>query len=335
MNPLMRYWFIVAESHELGADMVLARTVLDEHLAIFRDTQGRAIALQDRCLHRAGRLSSGRVRDGRLACPYHGWTYDENGRVAAIPAEPNPRAGLCATRYESCEQDGYIYVRLARGSGAPFAMPHWRGAGWASVRLSNIFGAALSDCVENFIDIPHTVFVHPRIFRKARGQRIQARVVRTGASVRVKYGGESSNLGTFSWFLNPRRAPIEHEDCFHAPNVTSVRYALGDRWEFHITSQSVPMSDCQTLVYTDLTFRFGLLTHLAKPVVRRQAKRVIDQDVAILAEQAVVIARYGRHFANSPCDHIHVLVDSILGEVAAGRDPSVLPTLEREIEFLA
>jgi phenylpropionate dioxygenase-like ring-hydroxylating dioxygenase large terminal subunit len=335
MTGLRRYWYVVAGSRELAANGVLARQVLDERLAIFRDATGRPVALQDRCLHRAGRLSAGRMRDGRLVCPYHGWAYGGDGRVVEIPSEIRRQSILCAERYDVCERDGYVYVRLVPGEGEPFAMPYWGQPGWASVRLKNRFNAALADCIENFIDIPHTVVVHPGIFRDPRGERIVAHVVRDGSSVLVTYAGETNNLGNFSWLLNSGGAPIEHTDTFHAPNITCVRYALGTRWGFCITSQSVPVSAIETLVYTDLTFRFGAVTRLAKPIVRRQAQRVIDQDIAVLAQQAETIARYGRRFVNSQGDQIHVLVDSILREIAEGRDPDALPAVTRDVEFVA
>ncbi len=66
------FWYIVCESRELHRGKVLARTVLDENLAIYRDSEGKAAALQDRCRHRAATLSQGFVREGNLICPYHG-----------------------------------------------------------------------------------------------------------------------------------------------------------------------------------------------------------------------------------------------------------------------
>jgi hypothetical protein len=66
-----------------------------------------------------------------------------------------------------------VYVRLATGSDAPAEpprSPHWGAPGWGHIRLQNRFDADVTACVENFIDVPHTVFVHPVIFRTARGQ---------------------------------------------------------------------------------------------------------------------------------------------------------------------
>ena len=43
--------------------------------------------LKDRCLHRNAVLSEGRLKDDCLICPYHGWTFDENGKCVNVPSE--------------------------------------------------------------------------------------------------------------------------------------------------------------------------------------------------------------------------------------------------------
>ena len=85
-------------------------------------------------------------------------------------------------------------------------MPHHGEPGWTSLRLQNRFANSVSNCVENFIDIPHTAFVHQRIFRSTRGERLRATVTRADGAVHVAYRNERGNLGTYRWFLNPRGA---------------------------------------------------------------------------------------------------------------------------------
>ncbi len=331
------YWYIVAASDELRRDHALARGVLGERIVCFRERDGRAVALRDRCLHRNAPLSAGTVRNGILVCGYHGWSYDGEGHVVAIPSMPAPLPQRhCQPPYPLLECDGYVYVRLAREASAhiePFAMPHWRERGWKNLRLVNRFRNTVSNCVENFIDIPHTAFVHRGIFRSTRGERIEATVTREGGRVSIDYRNERGNLGRYRWFLNPRGLRLEHSDHFHAPNITSVIYRIG-RKEFMITSQSVPMADAETLVYTDLTYRFGWTNRLAAPFVRRQGQRIIDQDMHILALQQANIERYGAEFRDTPADVIHRLVDSIRDAIGRGEDPQALPRVSREIEFL-
>lgn len=40
----------------------------------------------DRCPHRGAPLSAGTIEHDCLVCPYHGWAFDQQGEVAAIPA---------------------------------------------------------------------------------------------------------------------------------------------------------------------------------------------------------------------------------------------------------
>jgi phenylpropionate dioxygenase-like ring-hydroxylating dioxygenase large terminal subunit len=333
------FWYIVALSDELRPGTVLARQVLGEWLAVFRGPDGQPIVLQDRCMHRSGRLSKGTVVNGCLRCPYHGWTYDQEGALVAVPAEGDDFQQVearKAVRYTAIERDDYVYVRLSDGPEAvesPFPMPRYRQPGFTSVRLINRFENNVTNCVENFIDIPHTVFVHPGIFRTQRRQRFEATVTRKGGEVHVSYRNETDNLGWFRWFLNPDGHEIEHTDSFYMPNVTSVEYVFGPRRRFLITSQSVPVHDEETLVYTDLTFDYGVWNTIARPIVAWQGQRVIDQDLVALRTQMEVLRRYGTKFSNTQADTIHVYVESIRSALEQGRDPRELPERSREISF--
>lgn len=333
------FWYVVARSEDLRVGAVLARKVLGEWLAVFRGADGLAAALQDRCMHRASRLSGGEVVGGCLRCPYHGWTYDPDGQVVAVPAEGEafrtPRSRRAAA-YPTREQDGYVYVRLNHAPAhefEPFAMPYYGQPGWETVRVINRFRNDVTNCAENFIDIPHTVFVHPGIFRKSRAQRLEMTVVRREGSVLVEYRNEDTNLGWWTPFLNPSGNEIRHTDSFHMPNVTSVEYDLGPRRRFFITSQSVPEEEGSTLVYTDVTYDYGVFSKLARPFMWWTTQAIIDQDLVALATQREVIERYGAEFANTPADTIHVLVESIRDAIAKGIDPRTLPEKSAEVEF--
>jgi phenylpropionate dioxygenase-like ring-hydroxylating dioxygenase large terminal subunit len=330
------FWYIVAESRELAKNRVLSRQVLDEWLAVYRGPSGEPVVLRDRCVHRAGKLSKGKVRDGRLVCQYHGWTYGQAGRVVQIPSDSpdDVVTARCAKYFATKEQDGYIYACLGEPAVAmPFTMPCYGERGYQTLRLQHLFENNVTNCAENFVDIPHTTYVHPGIFRYDRRQKLTAEVKRTEGSVIARYGRETDNFGIFSKFLNPSGREIEHIDEFHMPNITSVHYRFGGKKHFIITSQSIPVSEEQTLVYTDLTYNYGIWNWLARPFIYLQAKAIISQDVAILKEQMEVIRKYGMEFQNSRADIIHTYIESIRDEIAQGRDPRILPEKKMEIDF--
>ena len=117
------------------------------------------------------------------------------------------------------------------------------------------------------------------------------------------------------------------------PNISTVTYRFGPRRQFHITSQSVPVSDDKTLVFTDLTFDYGIWNAFAAPIVRWQGQKVIDQDLVILAQQMDVIKKYGDEFAHTAADSIHIFIESIRDELHAGRDPRKLEDKTRDLSF--
>ncbi|MBN8818528.1 MAG: aromatic ring-hydroxylating dioxygenase subunit alpha [Sphingomonas sp.] len=86
---LRQYWQPVAISEELQGERPLkAIKVLGQELVLFRDEEGR-LGLVDRdCPHRGADLAFGRLEDGGLRCPFHGWLFDVTGTCLETPAEP-------------------------------------------------------------------------------------------------------------------------------------------------------------------------------------------------------------------------------------------------------
>lgn len=86
---LRRYWWPIAVARELTDESpVRFVRLLGEDLVLFRDKSGRVGLLADHCSHRGASLLYGRVEERGIACAYHGWLYDTEGRCLETPAEP-------------------------------------------------------------------------------------------------------------------------------------------------------------------------------------------------------------------------------------------------------
>ena len=322
---LRDFWYVGCLSKDLQKNPLSVR-ILDEWIVLFRGEAGQPVALLDRCLHRNVQLSRGRVEEGKLRCPYHGWLYSDRGQVIEIPA-----AGTCAPQgvcrrapsFSEREVDSLVFVSLSDTPvfPEPFRSPHYGETGWRTERRVNVFENNVTNCVENFVDVPHTSYVHPGIFRTRRNQALRVHVELSKGSVSIVYENETTNVGWFSRFLNPGGRTIGHVDYFHMPNITSAQYRFGRNRELTITSQSVPISEERTAVYTDLTYRFGFWTPFARPFVRSLGQRVIDQDLDILANQMECLRKYGRRFHNSRPDVIHAFIEQIRRMIEEGKDP--------------
>ncbi len=82
---LRNRWYPVVPSWMVG-DKPLGLMRLGEPVVLWRDRQGVAHMLEDRCPHRGARLSMGWNLGDRLACWYHGVETDGDGVVVNVPA---------------------------------------------------------------------------------------------------------------------------------------------------------------------------------------------------------------------------------------------------------
>jgi vanillate O-demethylase monooxygenase subunit len=85
----------------------------DEQLVLVR-LSGVLRLFPDLCLHRGTALSLGAVKNGCLECPYHGWTYDAEGRVVRMPAREELSGKIRAqlVSYPVAEPCGLVFACL-------------------------------------------------------------------------------------------------------------------------------------------------------------------------------------------------------------------------------
>jgi hypothetical protein len=55
---LRNCWYVAAWAHELIDGRLLARTILEQPVLLYKGDSGRAVALDDRCCHRAAIAAS-------------------------------------------------------------------------------------------------------------------------------------------------------------------------------------------------------------------------------------------------------------------------------------
>ena len=96
----------------------LAHADTDVPILVVRTRSGELAAFVNVCRHRGAPVASGfGVGTGRFTCPYHGWVYDEGGRVIAQPCPEGfaglPASALCLPRLAVAEHHGMIFVRLS------------------------------------------------------------------------------------------------------------------------------------------------------------------------------------------------------------------------------
>lgn len=330
MLKLNGFWYIATASSELRRRPV-GRSVEGEAVVLFRDAAGKAHALIDRCAHRGMALSRGRVVGDCIECPYHGWRYDGEGTLRAVPAlceaEPLPQPKTMHS-FPVCERDGHIWVWIGQDAprGGPFHFPHCGEPGWTTFFMQTRFEAPVEACLENFLDVPHTLLVHPGLFRGEAQHATRVRVRRLPDGVEAEFLNERRLQGLGPRLLFPRGTTLRHMDRFILPAITRVDYRFGDKHAFLITSQCTQRSEFVVDVTTAITWRLPLPGRLIRPLLRWYCRRVIGQDVEMLKVQGQQIRRFGVTLLSTTADLLGSHVRGLRRQAAEGAVSATAPS---------
>ena len=112
---------------------------------------------------RFGSCHRGRICEGRLVCPFHGYEFDTTGQCVATPFAPPPKIAKLRV-FETQEVAGLIFAWWGIG-GRP---PQWRlpadpldQAGWSNYQINTLrFPGHPQETTENSVDLAHLRYVH-------------------------------------------------------------------------------------------------------------------------------------------------------------------------------
>lgn len=230
---LRRAWHPVARAGDLRSDP-LRVTLLDEPVALWRDSAGEPHALNDICIHRGTQLSLGRVVEDQLMCPYHGWRYGADGRCRAIPQLSDPsrvpgKARVAAYRCQ--ERYGLLWVALDDPRWPLPEVPELEARdGWQVVACGPYsWRADASRQVENFTDFGHFPWVHPGLLGDPSRPVVPQHTVETKGHV-LRYEivrPEAPNTDEFPVFANQEAQVPERRSRYHLHLPYTIVLRLG------------------------------------------------------------------------------------------------------------
>lgn len=151
--------------HEV-TDQPLARTFLNDEVVLFRDSDGNAAAVEDRCCHRATPLRLGEVTELGIQCGYHGMTFDGTGKCVLIPGQDAIPASAAVRAYPIIEKQEIVWIwmgdpELADESKLLVDYP-WLDdqESWPHLHDMYEIECGYQLLVDNLMDLTHIPFIH-------------------------------------------------------------------------------------------------------------------------------------------------------------------------------
>jgi len=166
-------WYVAAWSYEIGADEPIARQIIGEPLALFRGSDGKVRAFEDRCPHRMAPLSMGRIEGDKLRCMYHGLRFNCEGACVSVPATDRIPNRLNVRTFPVVEQSGWVWVWMGDPEKADASLipKAWglEDPDWHLKSSALDYDADYQLIHDNLLDLSHLDFVHETTLGVATG----------------------------------------------------------------------------------------------------------------------------------------------------------------------
>jgi phenylpropionate dioxygenase-like ring-hydroxylating dioxygenase large terminal subunit len=304
MSYVRNAWYVAAWDHELSRSM-LRRIVLEEPVVLFRTTDGKPVALEDRCCHRQAPLSMGKLAGNVVTCPYHGLQFDTTGRCIKVPSQEKIPQNARVKSYPVVEKNHWIWIWTGDPAKADPALiedfhwmddPAWRFGG----SYLHVDGNYLL-VVENLLDTTHLPFLHPNTLGTDSFARSEFEVKREGDRITVaryvmddlpapfhkQMGGFPDGMKVDRWQVTHYGPPsFVKLDVGSAPVGTAVRQ--GERgkgvnmWNLNAIT---PETQKTAHYFFAQAYNFKLDERWVSDMLRTQVHNIFLEDMAIIRAQ--------------------------------------------------
>ena len=164
--PFPEGWYFVASRRWIAKKQLIQKQWLGQEIVVWCDNEGTICVAQSVCPHLGSSLgpaAGGRVRDGHVVCPFHGFTYSVAGNCVATPYA-EPPASVRLNVFETREILGLVFAWWGIDGRPPqWHLPEeppagreWSGLEYRTLRLPG----HPQETTENSVDLAHLQNVH-------------------------------------------------------------------------------------------------------------------------------------------------------------------------------
>lgn len=265
-------WYAVLDSREVRRGKPHAARRFGRELVFWRDADGAVQCVSDRCPHRGAALSGGRVRDGCIECPFHGFRFDGAGACVKVPCngpEDQRPKHLATQAYPVREAHGFVWLWWgeARPAGDYPPVPWFdRLEGYAYSGFVEDTKVDWTRNVENQLDWAHLPFVHKTTIGGSFPHEIEVRSKVEGDHLTTWLAHQEDEQGKPSFYLRFAFPNIWYNPFFGNLMIGFVAF--------------VPIDEAHSRLHFRTYARLPIL-----PALSRLAARIVDLFNRVIVRQ--------------------------------------------------
>ena len=283
-------WYVVLDAKQVKRNKLLGVTRLSDKLVFWRDDQDQVHCIFDKCCHRGASLSTGKIVDNHVECPFHGFQYDASGKVQYIPA--NGKNAKVPDRYKVNaylvkEAYGYIWLWYSDQRTNVPEIPFFEELreGFSYGGFSETWKVHYTRAIENQLDVVHLPFVHATTIGKGNSRLVNGPVVTWNDNRMTFYVKNEKDQGQ----IPKKPNEIEnYEELFH------LQFQMPNTWQniisdkVRIVAAFVPIDEENTHIYLRFYQKF-IRTPGLKQIVNSLSsimnKTILHQDRSVVLTQ--------------------------------------------------
>lgn len=294
---LKNYWLVAARSDEIKRK-ILARTIMDVPLVMYRSLASKAVAMHDQCPHRHMPLSIGTLCDDTIRCGYHGMRIDTTGMCVRIPAQDRIPEQARVKTYPLVERHTFAWIWMGDPALADVSLipdVHWMNdPDWTVSQGYHLVKCNYQYMNDNLLDLSHESYVHEQTIGNEAVAESPAFTTVHGNQVRVHrdmlncdappfYVGTTGATGRINrWhttvFMPPSTNIIEN-------GSYPVNLSRDQAMEKRIIHLVTPETESTSHYFWAVARSFSLRDEKLTRYIQVQTSATFDEDAALLEIQ--------------------------------------------------
>ncbi|NNE57158.1 MAG: aromatic ring-hydroxylating dioxygenase subunit alpha [Hellea sp.] len=287
---VMDIWYFAGISKDVKPGEMHRIEIAGEPINLGRSKSGEVFAMRDICPHWSAPLSKGRIVDGTVECPYHGWRFGtSDGTCKAIPAlcseDKTDTQKIRVRTYPIREVGALIWVFLSKDKKGedpkvdPPSIPFAKN----KPIIDDIFmlDCPMDQAVIGLMDPAHGPFVHQNKWWRTQGSMHDKAKKFEPRPLGFAMAAHSPSSNSFAYKLLGGKPTTEIT--FYLPGARTEEIKVGKRTILSLTIVS-PVDDERTTI-RQLFFTDMLKFKMILPLARSGARKFLRQDRDIMALQ--------------------------------------------------
>jgi phenylpropionate dioxygenase-like ring-hydroxylating dioxygenase large terminal subunit len=282
-------WYVAEESTAIPKNGNKRVRLCGLDFVLWRDEAGQAHCLSDVCIHRGASLGGGKVVEGAIQCPYHGWRFGGDGACVRIPSL-GPEAVIPVRArvdsYPVIERYGWIWVFLGdapESERPPLpVLDEWEKPGWRAIRGEYLWKANYARIVENGTDPSHAAFVHPAFGDPSKPRVPHFDIEEDAYSAYAIVTFDPPEPKGIWKVAGSKRKGVTVKNGFHISGAhVRIEVNITATWKMVIFDVNTPIDENTTLTRWIMTRNFMTLP-IFDADSRKRTLSVFEQDSAIM-----------------------------------------------------